>query len=157
MVPLPCGTVLAAAVNGAAATGAGSDLAPVAMPGNVVSTGTATADGVLAVSSLGFAGASRLVCVSVSFLASGFGADAAGGRNTIVFSKSALLMLAGVSFTYLSLYLPISIVSLPCKKCFFTGWPFTKVPLVLPKSSRNESFRMVIITACSPLTARLSI
>src|SRR5437899_1674201 len=32
-----------------------------------------------------------------------------------------------------------------------------KVQLVLPRSSRNESCRMVTMTACSPLTARLSI
>src|SRR2546430_10791776 len=39
----------------------------------------------------------------------------------------------------------------------FRSCPLTTVPLVLPRSSRNESCRMVTMTACSPLTARLSI
>ena len=47
--------------------------------------------------------------------------------------------------------------SLFCRKCFLIGLPLTTVPLVLPRSSRNESLRIVTMTACSPLTARLSI
>src|SRR5438034_778525 len=31
------------------------------------------------------------------------------------------------------------------RKCFLIGLPLTTVPLVLPRSSRNESFRMVTI------------
>src|SRR5436309_3151553 len=80
------------------------------------------------------------------------------GRSTMVFSKSAALACpATASFTYFSLYLPSSMMSLFCRKCFLIGCPLTTVPLVLPRSSRNESCRMVTMTACSPLTARLSI
>ena len=77
----------------------------------------------------------------------------------MVFSKSAA-EAAGCcpgSARYFSLYFPSSTMSLFCRKCFLTALPFTSVPLVLPRSSRNESFRIVTITACSPLTARLSI
>ena len=75
----------------------------------------------------------------------------------MVFSKSAAVAAVGASLKYLSLCLPISTTSLFCRKCFFTGLPLTMVPLVLPRSSMNESFRIVMIAACSPLTARLSI
>src|SRR5260221_1653216 len=83
----------------------------------------------------------------------------AAGRSTMVFSKSAFSPLAAgaASPTNLSLYLPSSMTSLFCRKCFLIGLPLTTVPLVLPRSSRKESLRMVTITACSPLTARLSI
>jgi len=83
----------------------------------------------------------------------------AEGRSTMVFSKSAFSPLAAgaASPTNLSLYLPSSMTSLFCRKCFLIGLPLTTVPLVLPRSSRNESLRMVTMTACSPLTARLSI
>src|SRR5882724_3916458 len=82
----------------------------------------------------------------------------APGRNTRVFSKSATLAPpAGASLTYLSLYLPSSMMSLFCRKCFLIDWLLTTVPFVLPRSSRNESCRIVTMTACSPLTARLSI
>src|SRR4029079_16723303 len=157
MVPPPGVVTLEVDADCATATVTGSGFAPAAMPGNVASAGGVAVDGVLAVISLDFVGTSRFVWVSVRALASGFGADAAGDRSTMVFSKSALVVIAGVSLTYLSLYLPISMMSLPCKKCFFTGWPLTKVPLVLPRSSRKESLRIVIITACSPLIAKLSI
>src|SRR5215831_13518497 len=64
----------------------------------------------------------------------------APGRSTIVFSKSAALATpAGLSLTYFSLYLPSSMTSLFCRKCFLIDWPLTTVPLVLPRSSRNES------------------
>jgi hypothetical protein len=94
--------------------------------------------------------------------AAGAGAGAGGAfeglRMIIVFSKSAAPAAgAGWSLKYLSLCLPISITSLCCRKCFLMGLPFTIVPLVLPRSSTNESFRMVMMAACSPLTARLSI
>src|SRR6267378_2595535 len=87
------------------------------------------------------------------------GGGARSGRRTMVFSKSAFSAPAtgAGSPTNLSLYLPSSTTSLFCRKCFLIGLPLTTVPLVLPRSSRNESFRMVTITACSPLTARLSI
>ncbi len=77
----------------------------------------------------------------------------------MVFSKSAFSAPTdgAASPTNFSLYLPSSTTSLFCRKCFLIGLPLTTVPLVLPRSSRNESFRMVTITACSPLTARLSI
>ena len=39
------------------------------------------------------------------------------------------------------------------RKCFVTALPLTSVPLVLPRSSRNESSRIVTTAACSPLTA----
>ena len=75
----------------------------------------------------------------------------------MVFSKSAAVAAVGASLKYLSLCLPISTTSLFCRKCFLTGLPFTMVPLVLPRSSMKESFRIVMMAACSPLTARLSI
>jgi hypothetical protein len=81
----------------------------------------------------------------------------------MVFSKSAFsaagapAAAGAASPTNFSLYLPSSMMSLFCRKCFLMALPFTTVPLVLPRSSRNESFRMVTMTACSPLTARLSI
>src|SRR5205085_2017872 len=75
----------------------------------------------------------------------------------IVFSKSAAVAAVGASLKYLSLCLPISTTSLFCRKCFLIGFPLTMVPLVLPRSSMNESLRIVMIAACSPLTARLSI
>src|SRR6185295_15003190 len=82
------------------------------------------------------------------------------GRSTMVFSKSALSPPAPAPLASprnFSLYLPSSMTSLFCRKCFLTGLPLTTVPLVLPRSSRKESFRIVTMTACSPLTARLSI
>src|SRR5207253_16322 len=101
----------------------------------------------------------RFVCVSpipASGLGGG-GAALAGLRMIIVFSKSAAVAAVGASLKYLSLCLPISTTSLFCRKCFLTGLPFTMVPLVEPRSSMNESLRIVMIAACSPLTARLSI
>src|SRR5258707_68926 len=45
----------------------------------------------------------------------------------MVFSKSAALACpAGASLTYLSLYLPSSMTSLLCRKCFFNGQPVKK-------------------------------
>src|SRR5262249_45734387 len=88
------------------------------------------------------------------------GRPAAAGRSPIVFSKSALSPPAEAPLASpmnLSLYLPSSMTSLFCRKCFLIGLPLTTVPLVLPRSSRKESFRIVTMTACSPLTARLSI
>src|SRR5215475_290799 len=82
----------------------------------------------------------------------------APGRSTMVFSKSSgEAAFAPWSLMYFSLYLPSSTTSFDCRKCFLIGWPFTSVPLVEPRSSRNESLRIVTITACSPDTARLSI
>src|SRR5258706_6950690 len=101
----------------------------------------------------------RLVCVSLASGAGfgGGGAALAGLRMIIVFSKSAAVAAVGASLKYLSLCLPISTTSLFCRKCFLTGLPFTIVPLVLPRSSMKESLRIVMMAACSPLTARLSI
>jgi hypothetical protein len=102
----------------------------------------------------------RLVCVSPIAASAGLGAGGGaldGLRMIIVFSKSAAVAAVGASLKYLSLCLPISTTSLFCRKCFLIGLPFTMVPLVLPRSSMNESLRMVMIAACSPLTARLSI
>src|SRR5450432_2459452 len=50
---------------------------------------------------------------------------------------------------------PTSIWSPSRRKCFEMGVPLTSVPLVLPRSSRKESARIVTTAACSPLTARL--
>ena len=47
----------------------------------------------------------------------------------------------------------MSIWSRSRRKCLVTGGPLTSVPLVLPRSSRNESARIVTTAACSPLTA----
>src|SRR5262245_31073619 len=59
------------------------------------------------------------------------GLGAAPGRNTIVFSKSCgEAVLPAWSLMYLSLYLPSSITSFDCRKCFLIGWPLTSVPLV---------------------------
>ena len=99
----------------------------------------------------------RLVCVSPIASLGGGGAALAGLRMIIVFSKSAAVAAVGASLKYLSLCLPISTTSLFCRKCFLIGLPFTIVPLVLPRSSMKESLRMVMMAACSPLTARLSI
>src|SRR5260221_9156957 len=117
------------------------------------------ADGAAAALGVSGAIAFRLVCVSPMPLsaAGGGGAALAGFLMIIVFSKSAAVAAVGASLKYLSLCLPISTTSLFCRKCFFTGLPFTIVPLVLPRSSMNESLRMVMMAACSPLTARLSI
>jgi hypothetical protein len=82
---------------------------------------------------------------------------AAPGRRIMVFSKSAFVVCCGTSATYLRRYLPSSMVSPFCRKCFLIDCPLTNVPLVLPKSSRKESLRIVITTACSPEIARLSI
>ena len=70
----------------------------------------------------------------------------------IVFSNVA----PGASLMYLILYLPISTVSLFCNNCFLTALPLTYVPLVLFRSSRWTSLPVICSTACSPLTARLS-
>ena len=107
----------------------------------------------------GFGGDFGSVSVPVIERACSVIAFIAEGRSTMVFSKSAA-EAAGCwpgSARYFSLYLPSSMMSLFCRKCFLTALPLTSVPLVLPRSSRNESFRIVTITACSPLTARLSI
>src|SRR5688572_1843295 len=113
------------------------------------------------------AGAAARGAITAAAAPPGFAAGAftsaaariAAGRSTIVFSKSALSAAAAgaASPTNLSLYLPSSTTSLFCRKCFLTGLPLISVPLVLPRSSRKESFRIVTMTACSPLTARLSI
>src|SRR5688572_32924629 len=101
-----------------------------------------------------------LVCVSPIAASTGLGAGGGaldGLRMIIVFSKSAAVAAVGASLKYLSLCLPISTTSLFCRKCFLIGLPLTIVPLVEPRSSMNESLRIVMIAACSPLTARLSI
>src|ERR1039458_8874048 len=96
-------------------------------------------------------------CISAGLFAAGAGvACLTGARRTIVFSKSAGLVWVTWSLMYFSLYLPISITSLFCRKCFLVGFPFTSSPLVLSRSSRKESCKMVTIAACSPLTAKLS-
>src|SRR5689334_9340121 len=107
----------------------------------------------------GLSGASafRLVWVSPMSALGGGGAALAGFLMIIVFSKSAAVAAVGASLKYLSLCLPISTTSLFCRKCFLIGLPLTIVPLVEPRSSMKESLRMVMIAACSPLTARLSI
>src|SRR5215472_9095212 len=48
----------------------------------------------------------------------------------------------------------MSISSRSRRKCLATGSSLTSVPLVLLRSSRKESARIVTTTACSPLTAR---
>src|SRR5258708_7729711 len=142
-----------------------SGVAPAAAPGAELGVGAGgdvavvVADGAAAALGVSGAIAFRLVCVSPMPLsaAGGGGAALAGFLMIIVFSKSAAVAAVGASLKYLSLCLPISTTSLFCRKCFFTGLPFTIVPLVLPRSSMNESLRMVMMAACSPLTARLSI
>ena len=67
------------------------------------------------------------------------------GRSTMVFSKSAFSPAGAggagaASPMNFSLYLPSSMTSLFCRKCFLIVLPLTNVPLVLPRSSRNESF-----------------
>src|SRR5687767_11241425 len=80
--------------------------------------------------------------------AAGFGAAGfVGERITMVFSKSSAAAgaaaAAAASITYFILYLPISITSLFWRMCFLIWLPLTTVPLVLPRSSRKESLRMV--------------
>src|SRR5258706_8207979 len=152
----------AGAAAGAEGAGAGGGIAGLGAGGEVEwsiagggAGGGGGAAGFGASDGIGF----RLVCVSPmpgSALGGG-GAGLAGLRMIIVFSKSAAVAAVGASLKYLSLCLPISTTSLFCRKCFFTGLPFTMVPLVLPRSSMNESLRIVMMAACSPLTARLSI
>src|SRR6185312_2924666 len=126
--------------------GAGGDV--------VTPAGAAEAAGFAPSAASGF----RFVCVSpITLSGAGVGPALAGLRMIIVFSKSAAVAAAGASLKYLSLCLPISTTSLFCRKCFLMGLPFTMVPLGLPRSSMNESLRIVMIAACSPLTARLSI
>ena len=60
---------------------------------------------------------------------------------------------ASLSDMYVSRCRPMSIMSWSTRKCFATALPFTSVPLVLPRSSRNESARIVTTAACSPDTA----
>ena len=102
---------------------------------------------------------STMKAAAAAALACSVAARTWAGRSTIVFSKSALSPAATgfASPMNLSLYLPSSMTSLFCRKCFLIALPLTTVPLVLPRSSRKESFRIVTMTACSPLTARLSI
>src|SRR5690348_868233 len=150
----PAAAIAAEAPPGAGdAVAAGDGVGVGAGPGGVVVVGPPAAG------AAGFASgatAFRLVCVSpVDF--SGGGPAFAGLRLIIVFSKSAAVACAGASLKYLSLCLPISTTSLFCRKCFLIGFPFTMVPLVEPRSSMNESLRIVMMAACSPLTARLSI
>src|SRR5579862_1906037 len=137
---------------GGGAAGAGAGLGS----GAEVAVAVGEAGGFVVSAASGF----RLVCVSpgpFSATGGGGGAAFAGLRMIIVFSKSAAVAAVGASLKYLSLCLPISTTSLFWRKCFLTGLPLTMVPLVLPRSSMNESFRIVMIAACSPLTARLSI
>src|SRR6266481_2689500 len=148
MVPCPPGIAVAAVAAGVAAGGAGDGA-------SLGASAAAAAAWALMTVSLSFT-AATLLWVSVGAFASALD-PAAGVRSTMVFSNSAWLMVASASLTYLSLYLPISTTSLFWRKCFFTGWPLTSVPLVLPRSSRKESLRIVMMMACSPLTARLSI
>src|SRR6185312_490740 len=143
----------AAGAAGRAGAGSGGGFAG-AGAGGVVVVGPPAA-GAFADSA---ASAFRFVCVSpIALSGAGVGPAFAGFLMIIVFSKSAAVAWAGASLKYLSLCLPISTTSLFCRKCFLMGFPLTMVPLVLPRSSMNESLRMVMIAACSPLTARLSI
>src|SRR5258706_4296987 len=137
----------AAGVDAAAAAGA----VVVVAAGAAVAAGVATGAGAVAGVVSGF----RLVCVSDEGLAASAATDG-GLRVIIVRSKSCAVACAGASLKYFNLCLPISITSLFCRKCFLMGLPLTSVPLVEFRSSMNESFRMVMIAACSPDTARLS-
>ena len=125
------------------------------MPGevDVCSAGAALAAAGTAAGAAGAPGAAA----AAGAAAGSVGLCAAPGRRIMVFSKSAFEVCCGTSLTNFSRYLPSSMVSPFCRKCFLTDWPLTNVPLVLPRSSRKESLRMVITTACSPEIARLSI
>src|SRR5579862_9562938 len=156
----PAGAAAAAAAGAALAAAGGAAGGEVSVglgPGGVVVVGppAAGAAGALAASA---PSALRLVWVSpIALSGAGVGPALAGLRMIMVFSKSAAVAAVGASLKYLSRCLPISTTSLFCRKCFLIGLPFTMVPLVLPRSSMKESFRIVMTAACSPLTARLSI
>src|SRR5262245_36439528 len=134
----PSAGLAAAAGAGAGRLGAGVAAAAAGIGGGAAGLGAAGAAGAAA-------GAAGLGA-----------ADGRGGeRITIVFSKSSAAAgaaaTAAASITYFILYLPISMTSLFWRMCFLIWLPLTIVPLVLPRSSRNESLRMVTMQACSPL------